>query len=244
MADADRWDGGDRLRQAIEYWKGGPEGIEAFVRALQDHAKAKGAKIPGANRAMVQRYLGNKAAPSIDFLHEAAGVLGVRFPWLAVDEGPPTETQTKPPPGMFTEEEFWALEEQFIASLDLGRDDRQYSRRAALLRFDRTLSDAQTPDSPWTKGKEAREAMLRAAGRFLVAVDAGVEEAGKRDDPERPFWDELLLRESRSYPWSVMWYDQALALFAQRVRGLGVRTGGWYDAHDRHHATARNPAPY
>jgi transcriptional regulator with XRE-family HTH domain len=93
MPETERWDGGDRLRQAIERWHGGPEGIEAFVKALKEHASQTGEKFFGANRAMVQRYLGNKAAPSVEFLREAAKVLGVRFAWLAIKDGAPTEAE-------------------------------------------------------------------------------------------------------------------------------------------------------
>lgn len=87
MNDGQRWDGGHRLRDAIRDWHGGEEGIEAFVRALQERVAATGRKVPGANRAMVQRYLGNRATPSITFLAEAAELLGVRFEWLATGVG-------------------------------------------------------------------------------------------------------------------------------------------------------------
>ena len=93
MTKTERWDGGGRLRDAITIWHGGPGGIESFVAALQQRAEQMEVSIPGANRAMVQRYLGGAAEPSVGFLAHAADVLGCRAEWLAFDRGARTDEE-------------------------------------------------------------------------------------------------------------------------------------------------------
>jgi transcriptional regulator with XRE-family HTH domain len=83
MNETGRWDGGERLRGAIEAWHGGPGGIDRFVEELQRSHPG----VPGTNRAMVQRYLGGRAAPSVAFLAAAADVLDHRFEYLALERG-------------------------------------------------------------------------------------------------------------------------------------------------------------
>ena len=229
---------GSRLRQAIE---NSDFSFRGFQREVSE-------RVPGGiTYPTINSYLKDGTEPRRDFVEAAAEILGVRSAWLAFGEGQPTaegEVLARGhdrPAGLLTEDEFWAREEAFIASLDLG-DDRQASRQHALLRFDRMLVDAQTPDSPWAQSQERREAILRAAGRFLVDVDAAVENAARREGEGSSYWDELIMIRSDSFPWNVLWHDATLALFARTVKGLGLRMGGWYDAHRRRN-TSMGPAP-
>ena len=228
---------GERLQTAVD---------AKYENAHQFQGDMAKRGVKGSAYPSIYSYLKGKSAPSLEFLQEAAELLGVRLMWLAFGEGEPTEEAAAPRRvGLLSEDEFWAREEALIASLDLGDDDRQYSRRNALLRFDRTLSDAQLPRTPWTASWETREALLRGAGRFLVAVDDAVDLAAQRDgEPAEggAFWDELILRRSASTPWNVLWYDAVLALFARRVRGLGIRAGGWGEAHERR-SVSMGPTP-
>lgn len=82
-----RWDGGDRLRDAIGVRMGWRGGVATFVRTLQEAEPT----VPGSNRAMVQRYMAGKAAPSLGFLDAAARILNVDFTWLALGRGRPTD---------------------------------------------------------------------------------------------------------------------------------------------------------
>ena len=227
---------GERLQTAVD---------AKYENAHQFQGDMASRGVKGSAYPSIYSYLKGKSAPSLEFLQEAAKLLGVRLMWLAFGEGPPTE-EAAAPAGRLTEDEFWAREEAFIASLDLGTDDRQYSRQNALLRFDRTLSDAQLPRTPWTASWETREALLRGAGRFLVAVDDAVDIAAQRDGDagnDAAFWDELILRRSAAVPWNVLWYDAVLALFARRVRGLGIRAGDWADTHTRRKGAVAWTAP-
>ena len=77
---------GRRLREALqrEGWS-----VKQLIYAL----KAEGASITG--QTAVYKYVkgGAKAPPPIEFLEDAAKVLGVRVSWLRWEEGAPTEEQ-------------------------------------------------------------------------------------------------------------------------------------------------------
>ncbi len=247
MAETERWDGGDRLRQAIERWHGGPEGIEAFVKALKEHGSQTGEKILGANRAMVQRYLGNKAAPSIEFLREAAKVLRVRFSWLAIDDGPLAEEAAL----LEKKLAVWAAEQQnarvdtweLICShlpastpeplpraVEAFADPVNHQRRLALFRFALNLDDATFHNAPWV-AEGARNSLIGAAAKFLLAVDSVV-------DTNAAAAPHVLQGATGARGALLTWYNAVLDLFSRKVRGLGVRTGGIYDSEDTPVGTA------
>lgn len=73
-----------RLAQAIP-----EEGIRAFAREMEDR------EVRGSSYAMIHRYLAGKKVPSLEFVEEAASVLGVRPAWLAYDDGEPTEPEER-----------------------------------------------------------------------------------------------------------------------------------------------------
>jgi hypothetical protein len=94
---------GDRLTMAVKRWHARTarnprgDGQRAFVRAMENlsrlRAEAGHAPISGISRPMVHRYLKGEAVPPLAFVAAAADLLGVRFEWLAVDAGAPTEAE-------------------------------------------------------------------------------------------------------------------------------------------------------
>ncbi|MBI4539485.1 MAG: helix-turn-helix transcriptional regulator [Gemmatimonadetes bacterium] len=73
-----------RLREAIDL-----RGVS--VRAF--HREMTGRRVAGSSYPTIHRYLSGRTSPSLEFLREAAQVLGVREAWLAAGEGGPTETE-------------------------------------------------------------------------------------------------------------------------------------------------------
>jgi hypothetical protein len=179
--------------------------------------------------------------PPLSYLRRVAEVFGVRLAWLVTGEGepepPPVGTQDLP-------ERMWArvrakqaaAEEDWIESLDLGEAEIAERRKAAVRRFAQMLTDARYPGAPWEDTAD-RYMLLRSAGEFLKGVDEAFETSNPPFPPKEgeekgmsPTMGGILLRNVEAKAWWVHWYDQALTLFAERVRGLGVRTGGVYDS--------------
>ena len=73
----------ERLAQAVEEW--GP--VKDLVNALRER------DVRGANLTSTYNYMNARTAPSIDFLAEAAGVVGVQRDWLLFGEGFMTEAE-------------------------------------------------------------------------------------------------------------------------------------------------------
>jgi hypothetical protein len=69
----------ERLQKALEHWGGG---VMAFQAAMVNTGVSQGATYPA-----IKRYLDGAAEPSLEWLRMAAGILGVRFAWLATDDG-------------------------------------------------------------------------------------------------------------------------------------------------------------
>ena len=99
-------------------------------------------------------------------------------------------------------------------------DPLTHQRRLALVRFARKLDDAAFPGAPW-EGEPERRALITEAARFLTTADDAINASAAPD---------LLQRDTGGRGSLVSWYDAVLDLFARRVRGLGVRTGGMYDS--------------
>jgi transcriptional regulator with XRE-family HTH domain len=74
---------GERLRRAVE------EVARISVREFQRQMEALGVK--GSSYPNIHRYLSDRSEPSLEFLRSAAEKLGVRYEWLTVDDGEPTE---------------------------------------------------------------------------------------------------------------------------------------------------------
>ena len=124
----------------------------------------------------------------------------------------------------------------FLQKLDCGDRPRAPDRRAAVLRFARTLDDARGPDVPWDDPDAYRE-VLAVAMRFLVQVDeaAAVAErldpTAEEDTVASRLVSPWFLPDSAAKGWYVSWSDAVLDLFARRVYGLGERSGGLTDSH-------------
>lgn len=73
---------GERLRVAIK--------VEAGLSIREFHKRMDG-RAPGSSYPNIHRYLSDGAEPTLEFLRAAAEVLGVRYQWLAVGQGAPTE---------------------------------------------------------------------------------------------------------------------------------------------------------
>lgn len=67
-----------RLEVAIKQWGT----IQAFSSAMSELG------IRGSSLRMIQLYLAGTHKPSLEFVHTAAEILGVREPWLALGEEP------------------------------------------------------------------------------------------------------------------------------------------------------------
>jgi hypothetical protein len=85
----------DRLRRAIADRFGTEDGVQKFAAAMKTRAaerQAEGRPLRGASRAMIFRFLAReeekRVDPSVDFLVEAARVLGRDFGWLATGRDP------------------------------------------------------------------------------------------------------------------------------------------------------------
>ena len=76
---------GERLRHAVT--EGGLS-VRAFHRAMDGERGVYGSSYPN-----VHRYLADKADPSLEFLRQASDLLSVRYEWLAVGHGQPTEAE-------------------------------------------------------------------------------------------------------------------------------------------------------
>jgi len=79
---------GERLQTALDSagWR---------VLAFRDEMKGRlqGTDVRGYTHPAIKRYLDDRAEPSLGFLRAAADVLGVRYPWLVVEQGAMTEEE-------------------------------------------------------------------------------------------------------------------------------------------------------
>lgn len=75
---------GERLRRGIE-------SAGHSVRAFHREMEARG--VSGSSYPNIHRYLADNSEPALGFLREAADLLGVRYEWLAVGQGPMKETE-------------------------------------------------------------------------------------------------------------------------------------------------------
>ena len=86
------WDTlGGRLRWAID--KQPPDGRQRGLRLFQRRMTKRGRGVVGTSLSAVQAYLSDEAEPSLSFLRLAAELLSVRFAWLVVGQGAPTQEE-------------------------------------------------------------------------------------------------------------------------------------------------------
>jgi hypothetical protein len=134
-----------RLRGAIDKWGG----INRFA------AEMEGRPIRGTSRQMIYRYISRQrpTPPPIEFLEEAAEVLGVRVAWLAFDEGESTEEKEE------ARRESSALSGA-VVSRDGWREDRAH-REALRLKHAalRALGVPETAEEKHNREWLAREHM-------------------------------------------------------------------------------------
>lgn len=91
---------GERLASAISDWaqtaeRQGKEGpTKMFQGVMADRLSKKGAggKAGASYRALLS-YLNGESEPTLEWLREAANILGVRTPWLLLDQEPRTEEE-------------------------------------------------------------------------------------------------------------------------------------------------------
>ena len=77
---------GERLQKALDHWG---RGVMAFRDEMKD--RLKGTDVQGYTHPAIKRYLDDSAEPSLKFLEEAALALGVRYSWLATEQGDMTK---------------------------------------------------------------------------------------------------------------------------------------------------------
>lgn len=90
----------ERLRWAIDRQPhaGRQRGLRLFQRRMADRAdgaRKHGRAVVGTHLSTVQTYLNGTATPGVEFLNEAAIVLGVRPAWLFAGEGHPTDEEER-----------------------------------------------------------------------------------------------------------------------------------------------------
>lgn len=114
-----------RLAAAIErkFPEEGVAGLEGALRARSEERERQGrGKIPGSSKAMIYRYITTKAEPAVpplEFLLEAADVLGTSFTWLATGRTLHEELfGPSPPPA----DEFEAMKEGIHETFPWGED--------------------------------------------------------------------------------------------------------------------------
>ena len=80
-----------RLRWAIDQTpsSGRQRGLRLFQRRIEEHAP----DVHGTSLSAIQGYLRDDGEPSLAFVRQAAVLLAVREPWLAVGHGAPTEEE-------------------------------------------------------------------------------------------------------------------------------------------------------
>lgn len=215
-----------RLRRAIQAW--------GSIRAF--HLEMKKRKVRGSSYPTIHSYLKGDTVPGRQFMRTASEVLEVREEWLVSGEGRMTEKGERL---QQRGEELRRRDEERLRRLIVDQEDRDAAfveqlvsgmskpdrrRRSALLAFTRMLRRAEFPDCPW--GSEvARRDLLTAAHKFLEGVEDSLISAADR------LQDSLVMTRSASHSFETHWTDRVLELFADRVIGLGVRSGSPYDSH-------------
>lgn len=215
-----------RLRRAIQAW--------GSIRAF--HLEMKKRKVRGSSYPTIHSYLKGDTVPGRQFMRTASEVLEVREEWLVSGEGRMTEKGERL---QQRGEELRRRDEERLRRLIVDQEDRDAAfveqlvsgmskpdrrRRSALLAFTRMLRRAEFPDCPW--GSEvARRDLLTAAHKFLEGVEDSLISAADR------LQDSLVMTRSASHGFETHWSDCVLELFADRVIGLGVRSGSPYDSH-------------
>lgn len=215
-----------RLRRAIQAW--------GSIRAF--HLEMKKRKVRGSSYPTIHSYLKGDTVPGRQFMRTASEVLEVREEWLVSGEGRMTEEGERL---QQRGEELRRRDEERLRRLIVDQEDRDAAfveqlvsgmskpdrrRRSALLAFTRMLRRAEFPDCPW--GSEvARRDLLTAAHKFLEGVETSLISAADR------LQDSLVMTRSASHGFETHWSDRVLELFADRVIGLGVRSGSPYDSH-------------
>lgn len=217
------WEGGDRLQQALTYWSGNEDAVERLVDALSNRELL-------VHRTTVQRYLSNKIAPSIDFLRTAADVLGVRFAWLAANDGEMTEA-------LETERIRRRLERGNLSGIWKEIEDREEgllqqvlpagtpSERWALKRFRQKLDESSIGSEgvPWFDTRN-REALIAGAAAFVMAAREARHRAVEAADAmlEVDSTGRLLVQNPDSPAWEGEWLEDVLSCYSRCVRGLGA----------------------
>jgi hypothetical protein len=84
----------ERLRRAFEDWRDRlplSRDKKAFAGIMKERMKGRGGQ-KGVSYQTILAYFDGTYTPSLEWLNEAAAEFGVRLPWLALNEGPMTET--------------------------------------------------------------------------------------------------------------------------------------------------------
>jgi transcriptional regulator with XRE-family HTH domain len=216
---------------------------KAFWRALTD------SKVLGTSYPAITRYLNGTTHPSADFVVAAAEVLQVTPGYLLTGDSPRLQAEADQHRQAFqqlprltdSDRHYWT----FVANLPLGSGRERDVRRGALIQFAKKMANVSIMNVEMFDVAE-REALIAAAGVFLVEVEQAFQAAARapvagrgRSDPSPLVTAGLLLGSSSSGGWWVNWTDAVLDLFARRVMGLGERSGQWADAH---HPVGQDPA--
>jgi transcriptional regulator with XRE-family HTH domain len=77
---------GERLRNRLE---------KAGLSVREFHRRMDELGVSGSSYPNIHRYLADRADPPLEFLRQAAKLLGCRFPWLVAEQGLPTEEEER-----------------------------------------------------------------------------------------------------------------------------------------------------
>lgn len=82
---------GERLRLAVEAWEPGDgrPSVRRFQREMEKRLGERGGRM-GVSYPAINSYLQDASKPSLEWIDEAADLLGVRAVWLAYEDGEPT----------------------------------------------------------------------------------------------------------------------------------------------------------
>lgn len=218
----------DRLKDAI---------VRSPLKSIRKFHEAIAEKpVPGNSYPVIYRYLKGTAVPPVEFLEAAAEILGVKPAWLAFGTGPRDDEEERVQRVQAEREEVERPSAFIEAYIEFQQQAgiTRHGQKDALQRFVDRLLDADFAEAPWSDHDARRELYKMVLG-FLVRVDAVFQEVTELAGEHSAG---LVQTDSISKGWYVMWSDAIIHAFSLRVKGLGERTGEFWDSHTTRRGTA------